>query len=48
MSDLVIEAKELTKTYKMGDVEVHALRGLSTADIARGRGGCHHGPFRIG
>jgi putative ABC transport system ATP-binding protein len=25
----VIEAKDLTKVYKMGDVEVHALRGLS-------------------
>jgi putative ABC transport system ATP-binding protein len=25
----VIEAKNLTKVYKMGDVEVHALRGLS-------------------
>jgi len=29
MSDWVIEAKDLTKIYKMGDVEVHALRGLS-------------------
>ncbi len=29
MEDWVIEAKNLTKVYKMGDVEVHALRGLS-------------------
>ena len=35
MSDWVIEAKELTKIYKMGDVEVHALRGLSLS-IERG------------
>ncbi len=35
MPDWVIEAQDLTKIYKMGDVEVHALRGLST-QIARG------------
>jgi putative ABC transport system ATP-binding protein len=35
MNDWVIEAKELTKVYQMGDVEVHALRGLSL-NIARG------------
>ena len=29
MSELVIEAKDLVKTYKMGDVEVHALNGVS-------------------
>jgi len=29
MSDYVIEAKNLTKVYQMGDVQVHALRGLS-------------------
>ena len=29
MSALVIEAKILTKVYKLGEVEVHALRGLS-------------------
>lgn len=29
MSDWVIEAKDLTKVYQMGDVEVRALRGLS-------------------
>ncbi len=27
--DCVIDARELTKVYKMGEVEVHALRGLS-------------------
>jgi putative ABC transport system ATP-binding protein len=35
MEDWVIDARELRKIYKMGDVEVHALRGLSTR-IARG------------
>jgi putative ABC transport system ATP-binding protein len=29
MTDWVIEAKNLAKVYKMGEVEVHALRGLS-------------------
>ncbi len=29
MSEKVIEAKNLTKIYKMGDIEVHALRGLT-------------------
>jgi putative ABC transport system ATP-binding protein len=29
MADWVIEAENLTKVYKMGDDEVHALRGLS-------------------
>lgn len=29
MTDWVIEAENLTKVYQMGDVEVHALRGLS-------------------
>jgi putative ABC transport system ATP-binding protein len=28
MTNLVVEAKGLTKVYQMGDVEVHALRGL--------------------
>lgn len=27
--DLVIEARDLTKTYKMGEIEVQALRGVS-------------------
>ena len=35
MSEWVIEAQDLTKVYKMGEVEVHALRGLSL-NIARG------------
>lgn len=34
-TELVIEGKELTKVFTMGDVEVHALRGLSL-EIARG------------
>jgi putative ABC transport system ATP-binding protein len=33
--DWVIEAHELTKVYQMGDVQVHALRGL-TAKVRRG------------
>ena len=33
--DLVINAKNLTKVYKMGEIEVHALRGLS-AQVKRG------------
>jgi putative ABC transport system ATP-binding protein len=35
MSDWVIIAQNLTKVYKMGEVEVHALRGLSL-QIERG------------
>lgn len=35
MSDAVIQAQDLTKVYKMGEVEVHALRGVSL-EIARG------------
>jgi putative ABC transport system ATP-binding protein len=35
MNNWVIEAENLTKVYKMGIVEVHALRGLSVK-IARG------------
>jgi macrolide transport system ATP-binding/permease protein len=31
----VIEVKDVTKTYRMGDVEVHALRGVSLR-VARG------------
>jgi putative ABC transport system ATP-binding protein len=33
--DPVIQAKDLTKVYKMGEIEVHALRGLSM-QIERG------------
>ncbi len=29
MSQYVVEARDLTKVYKMGEMEVHALRGLS-------------------
>ncbi|MGD2027557.1 MAG: ABC transporter ATP-binding protein [Anaerolineales bacterium] len=35
MNDLVVDAKDLWKIYVMGDVEVHALRGLSVK-IRRG------------
>jgi len=35
MSDWVIEAKEITKVYRMGDIEVHALRGVDVR-ISRG------------
>jgi putative ABC transport system ATP-binding protein len=29
MSDYVVDARDVRKVYKMGDIEVHALRGLS-------------------
>jgi len=29
MSDLLIRTEDLTKIYQMGDVHVHALRGVS-------------------
>ena len=45
--DWVIEARELTKVYKMGDVEVHALRGLSL-NIGRGEVLANMGPSRSG
>ncbi|UCD97813.1 MAG: ABC transporter ATP-binding protein [Chloroflexota bacterium] len=35
MNDIVVDANNLTKVFKMGDVEVHALRGLSV-QIKRG------------
>jgi putative ABC transport system ATP-binding protein len=35
MNDYVVDAKNLTKTFTMGDVAIHALRGLSV-QIARG------------
>ena len=35
MTDWVLQANEVTKVYRMGTVEVHALRGVSFA-VARG------------
>jgi putative ABC transport system ATP-binding protein len=35
MTDSVIEAHDLTKVYQMGEIEVHALRGVSLT-VARG------------
>src|SRR6202023_2454625 len=35
MPDIVIEIRDLTKTYQLGDVEVRALRGVSLS-IERG------------
>ncbi len=35
MSKWVVEAKDITKVYQMGEIEVHALRGLSV-NIAPG------------
>ena len=35
MSEYVVDAQDLTKVFTMGDVEVHALRGLSI-QIERG------------
>jgi len=35
MNDNVVDTKDLTKVFTMGDVEVHALRGLSV-QIKRG------------
>ena len=35
MSDCVIDAQEITKVYRMGDVDVHALRGV-TMQVSRG------------
>ena len=29
MSEYVIDAEGITKVYKMGEIEVHALRGVS-------------------
>jgi putative ABC transport system ATP-binding protein len=35
MTEIVVDARNLTKVYQMGEVEVHALRGLSL-QIAKG------------
>lgn len=35
MQNKIVEAKEITKTYQMGEVQVHALRGLSL-DVKKG------------
>ena len=35
MTDWVVDARDITKVFEMGDVEVHALRGLSV-QIAKG------------
>ena len=45
--DWVIEARDLTKTYKMGEFDVQALRGVSFT-IERGEVRFHYGTFRLG
>jgi putative ABC transport system ATP-binding protein len=47
MGDHVIETRNLTKTYKMGSVEVHACAGGEFHHRA-GRGRVHHGPSGSG
>ena len=47
MSDSVIICKDLTKVYRMGDVEVHALSGLSI-EVARGEVVAVMGPSASG
>lgn len=47
MSEHVIQATDLTKVYKMGEMEVHALRGLSTT-IDRGEAIAIMGPSGSG
>ena len=47
MGDWVIEANNLTKVYQMGEVEVHALRGLSI-NVERGEAISIMGPSGSG
>jgi putative ABC transport system ATP-binding protein len=47
MGDWVIEANNLTKVYQMGEVEVHALRGLSI-QVERGEAISIMGPSGSG
>ena len=45
MAEVVFEARGLTKTYRSGEVEVHALAGVDL-DAVRGRAGRAARPVR--
>src|SRR5215213_10472779 len=47
MRDLVIEIRDLTKVYRMGEVEVHALKGVNLA-VDRGEFVASMGPSGSG